>query len=441
MASDMAKDRDTARDTAKDTARDKTMDAAGNTARDAAGAAAGDTAMGAARDSAKGDDIGSKYLRQLGIRPPGSSKSLYLQFSRRYGEIPGRGKLTALYRKIEESETNPDYLRQFYEMKNEDLDGALIFNGGYQGDAYRQLCNWIIGNHDVFGKRILDAGCECGVMSCFLAMAFPNAEITAIDRSPNAIAAARELAARLEVENIRFICGELDSLRGQQFDTVVSLRMLQENCDLSGVLSRYDLLLYEARRFAENNAPYAALLAELTAEGGYLVSGERCDVDPVLLGWMLQLNRCRLTPMIGGYTELKCKEMENEGRMQVFIAQKLDRAEDHDVYQFWCSCQVLQKDKVGHNQYFGWYADMMLQNYHGERIDGFLMEDDKGTAILVYSLWTMRGRPEEILLYQAMGDEHIASLFPANRKEEIRREILNIRDEYAAQGAVARELT
>ena len=35
--------------------------------------------------------------------------------------------LTDLYRKIREFEDNPEYLREFYEMKNESLDKALLF--------------------------------------------------------------------------------------------------------------------------------------------------------------------------------------------------------------------------------------------------------------------------------------------------------------------------
>ena len=144
-------------------------------------------------------DIGLSYLRQLDMNPPKESKLLYFQFSAKYGESTGRKMLTDLYRKIREFEENPEYLREFYEMKNESLDKALLFNGGYQADNYRQVCNWIVDNHDVFGKEILDAGCECGIMSCFLGMAFPESHITAVDRSPNAIRAAKELAERLEM--------------------------------------------------------------------------------------------------------------------------------------------------------------------------------------------------------------------------------------------------
>ena len=99
-------------------------------------------------------DIGLSYLRQLEIDPPKESKLLYFRFSAKYGETRGRSMLTDLYRKIRESEENPNYLTEFYEMKNESLDKALLFNGGYQGDNYRQICNWIVDNHDAFGKEI-----------------------------------------------------------------------------------------------------------------------------------------------------------------------------------------------------------------------------------------------------------------------------------------------
>ncbi|HAP19870.1 MAG TPA: hypothetical protein DCR27_01195, partial [Lachnospiraceae bacterium] len=66
-------------------------------------------------------DIGLSYLRQLDMNPPKESKLLYFQFSAKYGETTGRKMLTDLYRKIREFEENPEYLREFYEMKNESL--------------------------------------------------------------------------------------------------------------------------------------------------------------------------------------------------------------------------------------------------------------------------------------------------------------------------------
>lgn len=385
-------------------------------------------------------DIGLSYLRQLEINPPKESKMLYFQFSAKYGETTGRKMLTDLYRKIRESEQNANYLAEFYEMKNASLDQALLFNGGYQADNYRQVCNWIVDNHDVFGKEILDAGCECGVMSCFLGMAFPESHITAVDRSPNAIEAAKELAKCLDVHNITFINADLKDLKDKTYDTVFSMRLLQENCDIEHILSSYDMLKAEANNFADNIHDFAAVLASLVAKEGYLVSAERCDVDPVWLGWMQKLNEFGLAVVPECYREMVCQEMENQGRIQTFVAKKAGMEEADEIYRFWCACQVAHTDLVKGFQYEGWYADMELQNFGKQLLDGFILQDTSGNALLTYSLWTHKEISDVLLLYQAMSDEHILSVFEASAKDDIIRQLESMKMEYVEQGTTARTL-
>lgn len=388
----------------------------------------------------KEKDIGQKYIEQLGMKPPKESKLLYFQFSAKYGETIGRKMLSDLYRKIREYEENASYLQEFYEMKNEMLDKALLFNAAYQGDSYRKMCNWIVANHDVFGREILDVGCECGIMTCFLAMAFPDAHITAVDRSPKAIEAAKKLADRLSVDNITFVEGDVRELSGKKYDTVFSMRLLQENCAVDAVLNSYNLLKAEAEKFAENIGEFAETLTGFVAEGGYLVSAERCDVDPIFLGWMQKLNALGLAIVPECYQEFVCQEMENEGRMQVLVTKKEGSQEDEDVYRFWCACQIAHTDQVQGAQYTGWYADMQLQNFGERLLDGFLLEDREGHALLTYSLWSYQDIPNMLLLYQAMGDEHILTVFDKKEEADILRQIDAMQREYEQSGAVAKKL-
>lgn len=386
-------------------------------------------------------DIGLSYLRQLDMNPPKESKLLYFQFSAKYGETTGRKMLTDLYRKIREFEDNPEYLREFYEMKNESLDKALLFNGGYQADNYRQICNWIVDNHDVFGKEILDAGCECGIISCFLGMAFPESHITAVDRSSNAIRAAKELAERLDVNNITFINTDVTNLPGQKYDTVFAMRLLQENCEINDVMSGYNMLKAEAADFAENIDDFAKKLAGLVAENGYLVSAERCDVDRVFLGWIQKLNECGLAGLPECYREIVCEEMENQGRIQVFAARNSGMEDADEVYRFWCACQIVHTDLAKNSQYTGWYADMELQNFGKELLNGFILQDSDGNNLLTYSLWSHKEFPDFLLLYQAMSDEHILSLYQASSKDDLIRQIGDLKREYVQAGTVAKPLT
>lgn len=385
-------------------------------------------------------DIGKDYLDRIGMNPPDKSKVLYYQFEMKFGETLGRSMLSDLYRKIRENESNENYLREFYEMKNDDLDKALIFNGGYQGDGYRQICNWIMDNHDALGHEILDAGCECGIMTCFLATACPDAQITAVDRSVNALNAAKQLAERLEIKNITFINADITELPGKKFDTVVAMRLLQENCEIDKVMEQYQLLKKEAQNFADNIDPFARALCDLVKDNGFLISVERTDVDPVFLGWLQKVNECGFTLMPGSYREIECQEMENKGRLQAFIMQKSGADDPVEVYRFWCACQVVHTELAKDDVFNGWYADMELQNFGKDIIDGFVLQDQDGNPLLTYSVWSYKDDLKLVMLYQAMDDEHILSLYSNKATDELVSAIESMKKEYEAQGAVARNI-
>jgi release factor glutamine methyltransferase len=73
------------------------------------------------------------------------------------------------------------------------------------------------------GLSIVDVGTGSGIIAISLALAFPEAEIVAIDVSDDAIALARENSARFSLgERIRFVKGELLNDLAGQFDAIVA---------------------------------------------------------------------------------------------------------------------------------------------------------------------------------------------------------------------------
>src|SRR5438874_3717442 len=71
-------------------------------------------------------------------------------------------------------------------------------------------------------SKILDLGTGSGVIALTLAQNFPEADIMASDISAEALSLARENAARLELERVRFV--ECDLLEGvaEVFDVIVA---------------------------------------------------------------------------------------------------------------------------------------------------------------------------------------------------------------------------
>jgi release factor glutamine methyltransferase len=73
------------------------------------------------------------------------------------------------------------------------------------------------------GIRIIDVGTGSGIIALSLAAKFPNSEILAVDISDDALALARENAARLKLtERVRFQKGDLLESLPERFDLIVA---------------------------------------------------------------------------------------------------------------------------------------------------------------------------------------------------------------------------
>jgi release factor glutamine methyltransferase len=70
--------------------------------------------------------------------------------------------------------------------------------------------------------RILDVGTGSGIIGLSLAAKFPEAKVCAIDVSDDALALARENAARLGLERVRFQKSDLLESLSERFDLIVA---------------------------------------------------------------------------------------------------------------------------------------------------------------------------------------------------------------------------
>ena len=83
-----------------------------------------------------------------------------------------------------------------YEAKNASLDLSLDIASRFDGDFSRKYLKWFLGEGFGAPKSILDIGCESGLLTCFYASVYPDAEVLGIDRCMTAIARAEELQYR-----------------------------------------------------------------------------------------------------------------------------------------------------------------------------------------------------------------------------------------------------
>jgi SAM-dependent methyltransferase len=98
---------------------------------------------------------------------------------------------------------------------------------------WRAFAQWLVSEKLPTPQSVLDLGCESGVLTCLLASMWPTSKVVGVDRSEVAIIAARELAARLKLENVTF-----ERIDGAQFLTP----LLTKFSVITAILSMHEIL-------------------------------------------------------------------------------------------------------------------------------------------------------------------------------------------------------
>jgi SAM-dependent methyltransferase len=149
-------------------------------------------------------DLVEQYLRRLSpVRTTNSEAAFLQQLANKYG----RDKALAL-RGMVDHRTGGDLSDDFYGFKNQDLQFSIDVSLGYSRDLYKRLMTWLLDGlmaGDLPApRRVLDLGCEQGLITCLLACSFPEAQVIGLDISGPAIERAQELADRLQLQNVAF---------------------------------------------------------------------------------------------------------------------------------------------------------------------------------------------------------------------------------------------
>ena len=290
----------------------------------------------------KKKDAALEYMLKLGIFPAKSPSGALEQLRSVMDPETLKEVLTA-----EETEGDP---QAFYRVKNRTLETALTVSGAFGGDVLRKACGLIDASPDVFcpaqgekedlssraaedpAFRVAEAGCDCGIVSCFIAQRYPEAEVTGADLCVEGISAAEKLAEKLGLPNVRFVNGAAETLEAGAYDVVFSLRTMHENCDVEepeyaaapeGAEAAADpLRQYEEACFAALG-PFAGGIAALLRPGGRFLSIERRGgsgaVDALGNAFERALESAGLTGLPEKRRQLICSEVGQETALEVRV--------------------------------------------------------------------------------------------------------------------------
>lgn len=349
----------------------------------------------------KTKDVGLQYMMELGLRPAKTSAQFYSMLQ----DKVGKEKAAEVESYICERADNIGPLGEsdnaaFYKLKNSSTELSLAISGGFDGVFIRQTCNYIASVADKYRNctRILEVGCDCGILSCFLGRTFPASQIVAIDQCEDSIAVAKELAQRLGVSNVTFLHADSHDLPDEKYDAIISIRVMHENIRLGEKEDHTLLMDTQADMFAVATARYAEDLSNKLTENGWLLSIERCGINPLLYGWMLALNKQGVVARI--WDQFTCEGSGDNNIFQILEMQKDGTSLTRDeIRNMFAGCFFGGNKELSEVEFSGWEASILLQLLHGDLLEGefvYVNGQKKGKV----AIWESNDCETDILIEQ-----------------------------------------
>jgi len=268
-----------------------------------------------------------EYLTRAGIRRIHELDTALIEA---YGQDEGERhieRLTQLYDQSENrlvygAEDTP-YLHRQEELAaylNQSLQMSLLAASYYDRVFFKRVLQYLVRYDSFLSGDLVDIGCGNGVLTCFLALRHPDSVVTGLDLSQNAVLAAEELAAHLEVHNVHF--HSADGRQPKSCDTLFSCRTVHENVRWKALCEEPEPAALSVGELTKRHSAYAKELAERIKPEGYLVSVERYEEDNAYAGLCCALERAGLCQVRGTHMQFSCKNGDNTAAFQAGVFQK-----------------------------------------------------------------------------------------------------------------------
>lgn len=176
-------------------------------------------------------DFVLKYFAQIGLHVANEQNAFWEQIRSKHGQAT-IDKLIGIMQDRTLHTEHPSVYENIYEAKNENLQLSIDFSSS-SADFTMKFLQWMERYADSMKpERILEVGSDNGIVSCFLALLFPEAQVTGVEKSCNGILCAKTLANQLNLHNINFVQADFLSIEKDlyfsNFDLIVSLKTMHE---------------------------------------------------------------------------------------------------------------------------------------------------------------------------------------------------------------------
>lgn len=233
----------------------------------------------------------------------------------------------------------------FYRLKNKTLAGSLCVSAAFDSGVFRHIGNMLVDNSDLLCGTVLDIGCDCGIVTCFMASENPDTKFIGVDKNELAVNNAKELAESLGLENVEFVTADVyDFALEEKANAVTSFRCLLDiaQTQTKGVSVIGERGEREAR-YAEAFSPLAKAVCDNLTHGGTVISVERYTALYGWLGWMSALSNNGVNPLSDKCALMTAQDISSTIEYSVTFAQKGSTSSPLEAYD----CVMCEKFKSG----------------------------------------------------------------------------------------------
>lgn len=380
-----------------------------------------------------GEDVGLEYINRIGFKNRAGVDSMAVELLKLYGE----NKTRELF---DRRSNIPDGGVEFYDFKNQNINISTVISECYDADTIRQMCNYLYENRDYIKGRVLEIGCESGYMTGFLAMYFPNIEITAIDRSAAAVAIAKERMEKWGIKNVRFQVADVADVE-EQFDTVISLRVIRENDpdNLGKGVFDGDDAIYQVFWYMMQWQTFANGYGKLLGPRSHLITIERIPLSPMIFGWYYALNNCKCGLIKETYKNLYCKEVGQTAYYTAAVVRGRVDDDMHEIMQFMIDRMDHTNDELNCSEdshMAGWPAIAYFTSNKDKCIEDIIIIDADKNPVGRLAVYTDAVDPTAVLYLEVFKDFTGMQLgrFDISIKDEITERIEQLREQHIEMG-------
>lgn len=233
----------------------------------------------------------------------------------------------------------------FYRLKNKTLAGSLCVSAAFDSGVFRHIGNMLVDNSDLLCGTVLDIGCDCGIVTCFMASENPDTKFIGVDKNELAVNNAKELAESLGLNNVEFVTADVyDFDLEEKANAVTSFRCLLDitQKQTKGVSVIGERGEREAR-YAEAFSPLAKAVCDNLSDGGTVISVERYTALYGWLGWMSALSNNGANPLSDKCALMTAQDISSTIEYSVTFAQKGSTSSPLEAYD----CVMSEKFKSG----------------------------------------------------------------------------------------------